>query len=74
MDIISYLLGKNSGGGGGGTTDYENLENKPSINGITLSGNLTSGDLGLPDITVSAVDITPGVTPLAEGAFYFVYE
>lgn len=33
--------------GGGGTTDYNNLENKPSINGMTLSGNKTASDLGL---------------------------
>ena len=33
--------------GGGGTTDYNNLENKPSINGNTLSGNKTAADLGL---------------------------
>lgn len=32
---------------GGGTTDYTNLSNKPSINGVTLSGNKTSADLGI---------------------------
>ena len=31
--------------GGGGTTDYNNLENKPQINGVELNGNKTSGDL-----------------------------
>ena len=31
----------------GGTTDYEDLTNKPSINSVKLSGNLTSSDLGL---------------------------
>lgn len=36
-----------SGGGGGGTSDYEELENKPSINGVTLSGNKTTSDLNL---------------------------
>ena len=37
-----------SGGGGtGGATDYTELENKPSINGVTLSGNKTASDLGL---------------------------
>lgn len=30
---------------GGGTTDYNGLTNKPSINGIELSGNKTSSDL-----------------------------
>ena len=44
--------------GGGGTSDYTDLTNKPQINGVTLSGNKTSSDLGLPttaDIE-SAVD------------------
>lgn len=31
--------------GGGGTTDYNNLENKPQINGVELKGNKTSSDL-----------------------------
>lgn len=33
--------------GGGGTTDYNDLENKPSINNVTLSGNKTLSDLGI---------------------------
>lgn len=33
--------------GGGGTTDYDDLTDKPSINGTTLSGNKTTADLGL---------------------------
>ena len=37
------------GGGGGGTTDYTDLENKPSINSVTLTGNKTGADLGLLD-------------------------
>lgn len=36
-----------SGGGGGGTGDYTELANKPSINGVTLSGDKTASDLGL---------------------------
>ena len=35
------------GGGGGGTSDYNDLDNKPSINGVTLSGNKTASQLGL---------------------------
>lgn len=38
------------GGGGGdstGTTNYDNLTNKPSINGTTLSGDKTSTELGV---------------------------
>ena len=34
-------------GGGGGTTDYNQLSNKPSINGVTLSGNKTTAELGI---------------------------
>ena len=32
---------------GGGTTNYNDLENKPQINGVELSGNVTSEDLGI---------------------------
>lgn len=35
---------KNSGGGSGGTTNYNDLTNKPSINGVEVSGNKTSAD------------------------------
>ncbi len=35
------------GGGGGGTTNYNNLTNKPSIEGQQLVGNKTASDLGL---------------------------
>ena len=34
-------------GGSGGTTDYNQLDNKPSINGSTLQGNKTPAQLGL---------------------------
>jgi lysophospholipase L1-like esterase len=33
--------------GGGGVSDYSDLTNKPSINGVELSGNKTSSDLGV---------------------------
>lgn len=36
-----------TGGGSGGTTDYADLNNKPSINDVELSGNKTSSNLGL---------------------------
>lgn len=32
---------------GGGTSDYEELENLPQINGVTLIGNQTTDDLGI---------------------------
>lgn len=33
--------------GGGGISDYPELTNKPQINGVTLSGNKTTRDLGI---------------------------
>lgn len=55
------------GGGGGGTSNYEELDNLPEVNGETLIGNKTSDELGLqkklkagsnisilPDGTISA--------------------
>ena len=33
--------------GGGGTTNYNNLTNKPSLNGVTVSGDKTSADYGI---------------------------
>lgn len=34
------------GGGGGGTSNYNELSNKPQINDVTLSNNLTLSQLG----------------------------
>lgn len=46
----SFSLSKN-GGGAGGTTNYDDLINKPKVNGVTLSGNKTSADLGITTLT-----------------------
>lgn len=46
-DGTSYKWEEVEVGSGGGTSDYTDLENKPSINNVTLSGNKTSADLGL---------------------------
>lgn len=35
------------GGGTGGTTNYENLSNKPQLNGVTLEGNKTLDQVGV---------------------------
>lgn len=52
-------------GGGGGTSDYDALTNRPQINGVTLTGDLSSSDLGLAD----AADIPAAgtATPKALG-------
>ena len=39
-----------------GTMDYDDLSDKPSINGVTLSGNKTSDDLGIIETPSSAND------------------
>lgn len=46
-NVILALALKNSGGGGTGTSNYNQLSNKPQVNGVTLSGNKSSSDLNL---------------------------
>lgn len=36
-----------SGGGGAGTTNYNDLKNKPTLNGVTIEGDKTSEDYGI---------------------------
>ena len=65
-----YLFAIAQGGGGGGTTDYNNLENKPGINGTTLSGNKTAAQLGLaPGTLTGATDPTTSTVGTV-GQFY----
>ena len=56
MHLRVYKLGSilqstpsnsDTGGSSGGVNDYAQLLNKPSINNVTLIGNLTSAQLGL---------------------------
>ena len=51
LEQVIALYG--GGSGSGGTTNYNDLTNKPSINGITLTGNKTSIDLGISAIIPS---------------------
>ena len=46
LEHVIALYG-GSGGSGSGTTNYNALLNKPSINGVTLTGNKTLVDLKL---------------------------
>lgn len=54
------------GGGSGGTTDYNDLSNKPSINGVTLQGNITiqtGGDVNYyGTCTTAASTVTKSAT------------
>ena len=47
--LVAALAAKSGqgGGGSGGTTNYNDLTNKPSINGVTLEGNKTGEEIGL---------------------------
>ena len=62
---------KTGSGGGGGTSDYLDLDNKPSINNVELIGNKTAADLGLaassdiPEIPVQSVNGKTGVVVLS---------
>ena len=47
MDSAISVSSIDEGGGGAGTINYNELENKPSINGFVLVGNKTGADLGL---------------------------
>lgn len=51
-DELYAILNKKieeGGGGGGGTKNYNELINKPQINGVELYGNMLPSDLGLAD-------------------------
>ena len=52
---LDYLCKNGIGGGSGGTTNYNDLANKPSINGVTLEGNKTSADYKI-SADVTAID------------------
>jgi hypothetical protein len=40
-----------------GSMDYDSLENKPAINGVTLEGNLSLDELGIKNKALTAEDI-----------------
>lgn len=48
---ISSIVAGSKNGGAGGTTNYDDLINQPKVNGVTLSGNKTSADLGITTLT-----------------------
>lgn len=58
------------GGSTAGTTDYEDLSNKPSVNGVELSGNKTSSDLGITAESVGADAAGSASTALSDAKDY----
>ena len=47
-----------SGGGSGGTSDYTDLNNKPKINNVELSGNKSLSDLGITNFSGDYDDLS----------------
>ena len=54
--ILNKRIKEGGGGGTGGTTNYNSLTNKPSINGVTLTGALTLQQLGIAEISNSEIE------------------
>lgn len=52
--LLAKQLAGGSGGGESGTTNYNQLSNKPSINGTTLQGNISLASIG----ALASSDIT----------------
>lgn len=48
---------KNVQASGGGVTNYGDLDGKPQINGVTLQGNLTAGELGIEEFSGNYQDL-----------------
>lgn len=66
---ILAAFGGGGGGGGGFSGDYEDLYNRPKINGVTLSGNKATSDL---HISYNDLEDLP-VIPVMSAIFNAVY-
>lgn len=64
VSLETLLLAKKQSGGGGGeggTSNYNQLTNLPSVNGVVLKGNKTLSDLGAAaasDVPIKTSDLT----------------
>lgn len=48
QNVMNQHIREGGGGtGGGGTGNYPDLDNKPTMNGVTIQGNMSPGSLGL---------------------------
>ena len=52
MESAETVSSIDESGGGAGTMNYNELENKPSINGVTLIGNKTAADLSILPVPI----------------------
>lgn len=57
-DVYSILNRRIKEGGGSGTggSNYNNLANKPVVNGVTLAGTLTLEQLGISEISNTEIE------------------
>ena len=58
LKVGSTIYSVPQGGGGGGTTDYLDLSNKPQINSVTLSGNVSLSTLGIQSSSSLDTDVS----------------
>ena len=61
INFSGNLSGSIDAGGGSGTSNYNELENKPKINNVTLSGNKTNQQLGIPTGTYNELTGKPSI-------------
>ena len=55
-----------NGGGGGGTSDYDDLDNRPQVNSHTLTGNMSSSDVGLQSDVMTGYEEPSATGAIAE--------
>lgn len=65
VDQIARMMALDAAqqGGGSGTSNYDQLTNKPSINGVTLTGDKTTSDLGIVENVQADWDETDSTAP-----------
>ena len=57
-EYLKYIA--ENGSGGGGTSDYEQLQNLPQVNGTTLIGDKSLSDLGITQAIKKVADMIAG--------------
>ncbi len=71
LDSETGELTATGGGGGGGTSNYNDLSNKPSINGTTLAGNKSLADLGIQsELTFDNTPTADSTNPVTSDGVY----
>lgn len=71
-DLENRILAACNGGGGGGggfSGDYDDLYNRPKINGVTLTGNKTTSDLGISYNDLTDQPTIPDVSNILDAIY-----